>query len=288
MNMNLLFLLLALLDDRPREGLERATTPPNIVTIALRFPFVKKGMSSKEVSATLGPDDYLLGTCGGTIHTWFEICPVRPGFMLRTVYSLDQKSGEYVLDAAALFRDRVWHPSGTGDRTQSKQWIGNPGVVARRPSMLAGVWLLMLTALRGDSGTSPAQDTQINLRDLGSVMRCADILSCRIQARLIDCFPYQGSDYLRKMLSRRASACIGFGGGLGNWMMVTYYPYHLRVDYSSNGHHSAKLWPIRITLVCSKPIAKHQERSRTMLNSLGCESARPLPSSNNQSTLRPN
>lgn len=105
--MNLLLLLLALLDDRPRAGIERATTPPSIITIALRLPLVKKGMTDAEVPSVLGVDDYLLRLPCGTLHTQILSYPVRPCFRLTEVYSLDSRRSRYVLDAVTL----CWDPA---------------------------------------------------------------------------------------------------------------------------------------------------------------------------------
>jgi len=103
--MMLILLLASILDDRPPTGLERATTPPNVVTVALRLPLVKKGMTETEVSSTLGVDNYLLRLGGGTLQTRFVSYQVRPGFRLNEVYHLDPKSSQFVLESATLHRE---------------------------------------------------------------------------------------------------------------------------------------------------------------------------------------
>lgn len=106
--MSLLFMCLALLDSRGQAEEDRWVTPPSIVGIAIRLPFLKKGMDQKQAEKLLGIDDFLLGYGGGTFHTQSRSIPARPKMWLTLVYFLDPKSGSftYVLEEAELTRER--------------------------------------------------------------------------------------------------------------------------------------------------------------------------------------
>jgi hypothetical protein len=103
--MTVVLFLSTLLDDRPQAGLQRATIPPNVFAVALRLPFVKKGMTQADVARILGVDDYLLRCLSyGTLHTCILSYTIRPGYQLTEVYGLDLKGHGYVLEEATLSR----------------------------------------------------------------------------------------------------------------------------------------------------------------------------------------
>jgi len=91
--MNEVILFLALLDDRSLRGLDREfITPPNVVNVALRMVFLKKGMTRDETRKTLGVEKYIyIGVLGyGSHYHWCEPLPLWPGFRINLVYGSDR------------------------------------------------------------------------------------------------------------------------------------------------------------------------------------------------------
>jgi hypothetical protein len=99
----LLLLLAALADDRPPSGNERLTTPPNVISIVLRMPLLRKGMTEKEADSILGVNDcFLMATGGGSLECMESSFPIRPNYRLVLVTRADLNQQKWFLVEAKL------------------------------------------------------------------------------------------------------------------------------------------------------------------------------------------